>query len=78
MQGAIFQQVSPIQFHSQATRLLPGHGTGMQEQAVNDDNYHDGISPLRLVVSVLANVIGGALFLCGLFILPHVIAGFFG
>ena len=75
MQRAIFQQVTPIQFQSQATRVLPGHGTGVQEQAVNDDSYDDENSPLRMVFSVLANVIGGVLLLSGMLLLPHVLAG---
>ena len=75
MQRAIFQQVTPIQFQSQATRVLPGHGTGAQEQAVNDDIYHDAGSQVRMVFTLLANVVGGVLLLSGMFILPHVIAG---
>ena len=45
------------------------------DQAVNDDVYHDENSPLREVFSVLANVVGGALLLTAMFMLPHVIAG---
>ena len=74
MQRAIFREATPIHFNSQATRLLPGHGTGVAEQAVNDDSYHDG-SFLSVVLSVLANVVGGALLFFGLFALPHVIMG---
>jgi hypothetical protein len=76
MQQASFQQVIPIQFQSQATRVLPGHGTGMYEEAVNDDVYFEEYSPVRMVFSVLANVIGGVLLLSALFVLPHVLAGF--
>ena len=75
MQRALFQQVTPIQFQSQATRVLPGNGTGAQDPAVNDDIYHDAGSRVRMVFTVLANVVGGVLLLSGLFVLPHVIAG---
>jgi len=78
MQRAIFKQVTPIQFQSQATRVVPGHGTGVQQQAVNDDVYHLESSLLRVVVSVAANVVGGVLLISGMFILPHVLAGFLG
>jgi len=78
MQLAIFQQVTPIQFQSQATRVLPGHGNGVAEQAVNDDNYCDENSLLRMMFLVLANVIGGALLLSGLFVVPHVLAEILG
>ena len=78
MQRAIFKQVTPIQFQSQATRVVPGHGTGVQQQAVNDDVYHLESSLLWVVVSVAANVVGGVLLISGMFILPHVLAGFLG
>ena len=78
MQRAIFKEVTPIQFQSQATRVVPGHGTGVQQQAVNDDVYQTESSRLRVVVSVAANVVGGGLLISGMFILPHVLAGFLG
>ena len=78
MQAAVFQRVTPIQFQTQATRVLPGHGTGMQEQAVNDDVYHEEGSVVLTVFALLANVIGGLLFLSGMFVLPHLLAGILG
>jgi formate/nitrite transporter FocA (FNT family) len=47
-------------------------------QAVNDDVYDDGVSPVWLVFAVLGNVIGGALLLSGMFILPYVLAEILG
>ena len=76
MQRVIFQQVTPIQFQSQATRVLPGHGTGLKNQAVNDDTCLDDNSPLKMVLSVLANVIGGALLLSGMLFFPHLLSQF--
>lgn len=76
MQRAVFNDTTPIHFESQARRTVPGHGTGLTQPAVNDDDYHEGVSGLRLVVSVLANVLGGALLLACMFVLPHVVAGF--
>lgn len=74
MQRAIFQHTTVTGIQSQATRVLPGHGTDFEEQAVNDENYHDESSLMRMVFSVLANVVVGALLLTGMFVLPHLIA----
>ena len=78
MQRVLFQQTGVTQIQSQASRVLPGHGTGVHGQAVNDDVYDDGVSPVRLVFAVLGNMIGGTLLLSAMFVLPHVLAGFLG
>ena len=78
MQRVLFQHTGGTQIQSQASRVLPGHGTGVHEQAVNDDVYDDGVSPVWLVFAVLGNVIGGALLLSGMFVLPHVLAEVLG
>ena len=78
MQRVLFQQTGVTQIQSQASRVLQGHGTGVHGQAVNDDVYDEGVSPVRLVFAVLGNMIGGALLLSGMFVLPHVLAGFLG
>mgnify|MGYP001544182276 CR=1 FL=1 len=75
MQRLLFQQAEVTQFRSQAIRVLPGHGTGIEGEAINDDVYHDETSMLRLVFSVLGNVIVGTLLLSTLFVLPHIVAG---
>jgi len=74
MQRVVIQQATFTQIQAQATHVLPGHDTGVDDQAVNDEIYHDESSLARLVFSVLANVIGGTLLLSGMFYLPHVIA----
>jgi hypothetical protein len=89
MQRAVLQQATLTGFQTQATRVVPGHGTGFEDQAVNDDSFRDDSfrdnayrddpcqkesSRLMLVVSVLANAIGGSLLLSGMFFLPHLIA----
>jgi hypothetical protein len=74
MQRAVFPQATFTQIQTQATRVLPGHDASVGDQAVNDDIYHDGNSPIRMLFSVLANVVGGTLLLSGMFYLPHVIA----
>jgi hypothetical protein len=79
MQRVVIQQATFTQIQTGVTRVLPGHDASVDAQAVNDDIYNDDIyhdeeSPIRLVFSVLANVIGGALLLSGMFYLPHVIA----
>ncbi len=73
MQRAIFQQTNITHIQTQATRLLPGHGTGVENRAINDEIYHDESSSLMVVLSVLANVVGGVLLLCGMFVLPHIV-----
>ena len=75
MQGAIFQQITPIQFQSQATRVLPDHDTGAQERTVNDDDYHAETTLLRVIFAVLGNVVGGTLLLACMFVLPQIVAG---
>ena len=77
MQRAQTREAIPIHFHSQATRILPGHGTGLSAEAVNDDGYVEEKPGLRLVFSVLGNVLGGALLLASMFVLPQLVAGFF-
>ena len=74
MQQVIFQQASVTQLQPQSNCKLPGHGTGVGDPAVNDEIYHGEDSPLWMVLSVLANVLGGSLLLYGMFSLPHVIA----
>jgi hypothetical protein len=89
MQRAVLQQATLTGFQTQATRVVPGHGTGFEDQAVNDDSFRDDSfgdnchrddpcqkesSRLMLVVSVLANAIGGSLLLSGMYFLPHLIA----
>ncbi len=51
MQGVLFQQVEITRVQSQASRVLPGHGTGKPDDAINDDVYDDETSPLWLVFS---------------------------
>ena len=77
MRRAIFQQATGTHIKSQASRVAPGQGTGIEGQAVNDDMFERANDPLLLVLSVLANVVGGTLLLSGLFVLPHIIAGIF-
>jgi len=77
MQRAISQNVTGAHIKSQARRVTPGHGTGIEGEAVNDDTFERANTPLLLVISVLANVVGGTLLLSGLFVLPHIIAGIF-
>jgi len=82
MQRAVLQQATFTGFQTQATRVVPGHGAGLENQAVNDDSYQDDpyqkeSSLLMLVASVLVNVIGGSLLLSGMFFLPHLMAAIF-
>lgn len=74
MQRAILQQATFTGTQSKATRVVAKKVTGLEIEAVNDDAYEDASSPLKLVLSVLANVIGGSLLLSGMFFMPHLIA----
>lgn len=74
MQRAVYQQATFVHGHTSA---VSGHGTGMGERAANDDSFQEEASVLRLVLSVLANVVGGTLLLSVMFLMPHIIARIF-
>ena len=74
MQQVIFQQTTATKPHSQATYLLPGHGTGTMTPASNDESYLQEESVFKMTLSVLANVIGGGLLLAAMFNLPVILA----
>jgi len=74
MQQVLFHQARHTKFQTQATYMLPGHGTGTKIPASNDEIYQDENSAGQVVLSVLANVVGGALLLSGLLSLPYVLA----
>ena len=76
MQRAVLRAVTPIQFHSQATRVVTDHSASLQDQAVNDDIYEASVSVTGQAISIIGNVIGGALMLAGLLVVPHILAGF--
>ena len=74
MQRADYQQATFVHGH---TSTVSGHGTGMGGNAANDDSFQEQPSMLKLVLSVLANVIGGSLLLSAMFVMPHIIARMF-
>jgi len=74
MQKSVLKQQDVTRVHLQACRILPGHGTGVQGQAVNDDVIDDEDNIFWRVMSVLGNALGGTLLLYGLFLLPHIVA----
>lgn len=74
MQKSVLKQQNFTHIQSQACRILPGHGTGVQGQAVNDDVIDDENDIFWRVMSVLGNTLGGALLLYGLFLLPHIVS----
>ena len=85
MHKVVIQQATFTGYQRQTTGVMPGHGTGLESQAINDNSFQDSTScdepyqqqssRLMLVLSVLANVIGGSLLLSVMFFLPHLIAG---
>jgi len=78
MQRSNSQLVTAIKFHSQATHCLPGHGTGAVSRASNDETYLQEETGLKFMLSVLANVIGGAVLLAAMFNLPVILAAIWG
>ena len=74
MQQVIFHQTTATKPRSQATYLLPGHGTGTRAPASNDETYLQEESVFKMTLSVLANVIGGGLLLAAMFNLPIILA----
>jgi len=78
MQQILFHPRDFTGIDSRAGRNMPGHGTGVQQEAANDDCYDAETSPIWLVLSVAGNVIGGALLLSGLVLLPQIISDLLG
>lgn len=78
MQQVLFQQKDFLSPDSRVCRNMPGHGTGLQCQAANDDCYVDENNRVRLVISVAGNVIGGTILLTGLLLLPQIVAVMLG
>ena len=74
MQRAQPTGTTPIHFQSQATRVIPGHGTGNFAQALNDDDYHAEESPLRTALAIVVNVFGGSLLLAAMIALPYLVS----
>lgn len=79
MQQLIIQQVNAAELHPhpgglRPDSLFPGHGTGSKIPASNDESYLQEESPLKMTLSVLANVVGGTVFLTAMFNLPVILA----
>lgn len=67
------QQATITARHSQANHVTPGHGTGIDDVACNDEIYQEQSSRVMMLLSVMANLVGGAVLLSGMFALPHLI-----
>lgn len=78
MQRAVFQQATGIKFKSRADQLLPGHDNGENTPASNDASYQQQQSVLKFSLSVLANVVTGAILLAAMFNLPIILAVIWG
>jgi hypothetical protein len=78
MQRAQSTATTPIHFQPQATRVLPGHGTGAFEDAVNDAEYLAEDSSLQTVLAIAGNVIGGAVLLAMMLALPYLVSALLG
>ncbi|MBT8074388.1 MAG: hypothetical protein HKP21_11850 [Xanthomonadales bacterium] len=74
MQRVLFQQTDTSQLQVAHDSVMPGHGTGVRVEAVNDEDYQQETSKWRMVLSVLGNVLGGSVLLAGLYFLPQVFA----
>ena len=67
------QQASITPIHLHTNRVLPGHGTGINDQASNDENFERQPPVFKMVLAVLGNMLGGLVLLSGLFALPYLI-----
>ncbi len=74
MTKAQIQPLAPRHLHAQATRVVPGHGTGVLGNAFNDARYWSFIAAVRQTLSLLANVIGGGLVILAMLLLPQLLA----
>ena len=74
MQRAIIQQATFTGVQSRAERVETDCASCVDNEAVNDDSFREEDSTLKLVLSVIVNLIGGSLLLSGMFFLPHLIA----
>ena len=72
------QRVTAIKFHSQATLCLPCHGTDEVSRASNDETYLQEETGLKFMLSVLANMVGGAALLAAMFNMPVILAVIWG
>ncbi len=61
--------------HAQATPNTHGHGTGLQTGYLFIGVLKKSGKNLSIVVSVLANAVGGTLVISAMFLLPQIIAG---
>ena len=76
MQQLTIQQVNATEHHLRPGR--PGPGTGSKTPACNDECYLQEESPLKMMLSVLANAVGGAILLIAMFNLPVILAVIWG
>jgi len=74
MTRTLIQPLAPRRCHAQATRVLPGHGTGFLGAALNDPRYWSMITAAKRTLSLLADVIGGGLVIMGTLLLPQIVA----
>ena len=72
------QQATITPIHLQETQVTPGHGTGIEGAACNDETYQEENTSLTMMLSVAANLFGGAVLLSGMFVLPHLIGFLLG
>jgi len=78
MQQVLFQHEDFTAIDARAGRDMPGHGTGVRQAAANDDCYDSASRGSGMILPVLGNVIGGALLLSGLVLLPYLAAAMLG
>jgi hypothetical protein len=67
------QQATITPIHLQENLVTHGHGTGIKSEACNDETYQEENTRLSMLLSVLANMLGGTVLLSAMFVLPHLI-----
>ena len=67
------QQATITPIHLQESQVTHGHGTGIEAEACNDETFQEEKTRLTMLLSVLVNMLGGAVLLSVMFVLPHLI-----
>lgn len=72
MQQAIYTNTH-TNTHTAKPSAIPGHGTGVYLASNEDPPQTQRFRKLRLTLSVLGNVLGGAVLLSGMLMLPQLV-----
>jgi len=77
MQWTGFQWAASATNHAQATRVLTRRAAATDMSVFDDQACDRKYTIVRVLLVLLANVMGGAFLLFGMFLLPQVLANIF-